>query len=294
MRFGYLSHNHAGGIRPDDLARELEARRFDSLWVGEHTHIPVGSDARRVEYPGGGPMPDSAWSTMDPFVSLAIAAGASTDLVLATGVCLPLEHDLLDLACTVASLDVLARGRLLLGIGFGWHPDEHTQHRPDIPFAQRHQAVRERVRALRAAWAGDGAEFHGTWDRFERSIIRPQPVGGAVPIALGGAGPIGMRHAAEYADEWCPVDVALVDSAGRRDVGAAIVRFHELAAELGRDPATIPITLVMWARPTRERIDRYAALGVARLVFAPESPSVHGADATLAHLDRLAEVVDTY
>src|SRR5262245_31735765 len=129
MELGFLTLNHAGGIRPDALARELEDRGFDSVWVPEHSHIPA---SRQTPYPGGGDLPDGYWHMMDPFVSLQAAASATSTIKLCTGICLVLEHDLLDLACTVATLDALSGGRVLLGIGVGWNEEELTNHRPDL------------------------------------------------------------------------------------------------------------------------------------------------------------------
>ena len=84
MKFGYLSLNHAGGLAPDKLARTLEERGFDSIWLPEHSHIPVSRD---TPYPGGGDLPDGYWNMMDPFVSLTAAAGATKHLKLCTGIC---------------------------------------------------------------------------------------------------------------------------------------------------------------------------------------------------------------
>ena len=114
MRFGFLTVNALQGIRPDVLATELEQRGFDSIWVPEHSHIPV---SRATPYPAGGPLPEGYWRMMDPFVSLAMAAQTTTTLELCTGICLLLEHDVLDLACSAATLDALSGGRLRLGVG---------------------------------------------------------------------------------------------------------------------------------------------------------------------------------
>ena len=146
MKIGYVAMNSEVGIRPARLAVELEQRGFDSMWVPEHSHIPT---SRRSPSPSGGELPSGYLHMMSPFVSLAAAASVTTDLVLATGVSLILEHDLLDLACTVATLDVLSSGRVLLGIGVGWNAEELANHRPDLPFSQRYSAMRERVDALR-------------------------------------------------------------------------------------------------------------------------------------------------
>ncbi|MEZ5227903.1 MAG: TIGR03619 family F420-dependent LLM class oxidoreductase [Acidimicrobiales bacterium] len=218
MKFGYLSTTTAG-IRPDHLATELEARGFDSIWMPEHSHIPAD---RTTPYPSGGELPSSYYHMMDPLLSLMAAASASSTLELYTGICLVLEHDLLDLACATASLDVLSNGRFKLGIGVGWNEEELANHRPDLPFKLRYSAMRERVAALRTCWGDERASFDGRWDSFTDSYVYPKPVRGTVPVALGNAGPVGIQHAAEYADEWCPIDASMLNTNGRPDVAGAI------------------------------------------------------------------------
>jgi probable F420-dependent oxidoreductase len=291
MRFGYISMNSAAGIRPAVLARELEERGFDSMWLPEHSHIPT---SRKSAYPAGGDLPDGYLHMMSPFVSLAAAASATTELVLATGVCLLLEHDLLDLACQTSTLDVVSEGRLLLGVGVGWNVEELANHRPDLPFSQRYSALRERVAALRTIWESEEAEFAGKWDRVESSWVYPKPTNGRVPIALGNSGPLGMRHAAEYADHWCPINTALLGKNGRSDVEGNIAHFRELVAENGRDPADIPISLFLFSRPTPERLTRFAALGFERIVLAFENGDVQPESATMRHLDTLTSVVEDW
>jgi probable F420-dependent oxidoreductase len=288
VKFGYLSLNDADGIRPDTLARELEARGFDSIWMPEHSHIPV---SRETPYPGGGDLPDGYWHMMDPLVSLQAAATASTNLQLCTGICLLLEHDALDLACAVATLDRLSGGRVLLGVGVGWNEEELANHRPDLPFAKRYAAMRDRVAALRAAWTQEDATYDGEWDRFTPSWVYPKPANGPVPIALGNAGPVGIRHAAEYADEWCPIDASLLNTSGRPDVAGGIELFRRLATEAGRDPDTIPISMFSWAGPRQDRIERYAELGVHRVVLPPPRMTRHSEADTLAYLDSITPAV---
>src|SRR3982074_192507 len=121
MRVGFVSMNTPGDVAPDTLARELEARGYDSLWVGEHSHIPA---SRETPHPAGVELPKMYFHMRDPFVSLAMAAAASPNLKLGTGVCLVLEHEILDLTKTVATLDELSGGRLLLGVGVGWNREE--------------------------------------------------------------------------------------------------------------------------------------------------------------------------
>ncbi len=287
MKFGYLSHNNVEGIKPQHLASELEARGFDSIWMPEHSHIPTD---RRTPYPAGGELPSSYYHMMDPLISLMSAAAGSETLQLYTGICLIHEHDLLDLACACATLDVLSGGRFHLGIGVGWNEEELANHRPDLPFKQRYSAMRERVAALRVAWSEERASFDGQWDKFSESFVYPKPTRGTVPISLGNAGPVGIKHAAEYADEWCPIDASMLNTNGKPDVAGAIELFRQLATDAGRDPDSIPITIHSF-RVNEARFEQYANLGVERIVLFPPSMNVVSVDETLAHLDKLAEVV---
>ncbi len=291
MKFGYLTGNHAEGILPGDLARELEARGFDSVWVPEHSHIPVD---RRSPYPNGGPLPGSYFHMMDPWVSIAAAAAETSTLTLGTGICLLLEHDLLDLACAVATADVLAEGRVVMGIGVGWNEEELENHRPDLPFKKRYSAMRERVEALRTAWRDEEASFSGTWDSFSTSWVFPKPIKGTVPIALGNAGPLGIQHAAEYADEWAPIDVGVMNTDGKPDVLGGIQRFRNLADEAGRDGSSIPISLYIWGRPRQERLEEYAEAGVTQFVFTPVNFDLPSADETLRYIDELTSAIEEF
>ena len=291
MKFGYLTGNHAEGILPGDLARELEARGFDSVWFPEHSHIPVD---RRSPYPNGGPLPGSYFHMMDPWVSIAAAAAETSTLTLGTGICLLLEHDLLDLACAVATADVLAEGRVVMGIGVGWNEEELENHRPDLPFKKRYSAMRERVEALRTAWRDEEASFSGTWDSFSTSWVFPKPIKGTVPIALGNAGPLGIQHAAEYADEWAPIDVGVMNTDGKPDVLGGIQRFRNLADEAGRDGSSIPISLYIWGRPRQERLEEYAEAGVTQFVFTPVNFDLPSADETLRYIYELTSAIEEF
>jgi len=288
MKFGYLSSNTAEGIRPDTLAVELEDRGFDSVWMPEHSHIPT---SRATPYPAGGDLPETYWRMMDPFVSLSLAAAATESITLCTGVCLLLEHDLLDLACSVATLDHLSGGRVRMGVGVGWNEEEFVNHRPDVPFKQRYSAMEERVAALRVAWTDEEASFAGKWDNFTESWVYPKPAQGSVPIALGNAGPVGIAHAARYADEWCPIDASMLNDGRKPDVAGAIDLFRQLATDNGRNAEVIPISIFLLdVRP--DRVERYAEMGVDQVVLGPPTMHQHTADDTRRHLDEMRDLVE--
>ena len=280
MQVGFASMNTADDIRPDVLARALEERGYDSLFVGEHSHIPA---SRRTAYPAGGELPAGYRRMMDPFVSLAVAAASTERLLIGTGVCLVLEHDVLDLAKTVATLDVLSDGRLLFGVGVGWNEEELADHRPDVPWSRRYGAARECLEVLRRCWTDEDSEFHGEffdldplWS-FPAPAQQPHP-----PVILGTSGRLGTRHAIEWADEWMPMDVGLGDVA--RKVG----RFRELAADAGRE---LPISIVTFGDPTKAELEHYRDLGIVRAVVGAGRREWDAPATAMPFIDRYAELI---
>ena len=235
MRFGYLSLNNAEGIRPARLARELEDRGFDSVWMPEHSHIPVSRD---TPYPAGGDLPDGYWHMMDPFVSLQAAAAVTTKLILATGICLVLEHDILDLACTVATLDVLSGGRALLGIGVGWNREELVNHRPELPFKLRYSAMRERVDALRRIWTEEEPAYDGRFERFSASWVYPKPIQQPLSlwVAVGGT-PNSVARAAYYG---LPLMLAIIGG-NPQQFQPLTELYRRTADKMGHDSSKLPI-----------------------------------------------------
>jgi alkanesulfonate monooxygenase SsuD/methylene tetrahydromethanopterin reductase-like flavin-dependent oxidoreductase (luciferase family) len=191
----------------------------------------------------------------------------------------------------VATVDALSEGRVVMGVGVGWNEEELANHRPDIPFRLRYEAMRERVEALRTIWTEEEPAFQGRWDRFEASWVYPKPVQRPLPVALGNAGPVGIGHAAAYADEWCPIDASLLNQGGRPDVAGGIEMFRRLAAEAGRDADQIPITIFSWAGPRPDRFERYRDLGVRRVVLPPPTMERHDETATLRYLDEATSVI---
>lgn len=267
MKIGLASPNSSYGVPTAQMAAEVEQRGYDSLWVGEHSHIPT---SRKTPHPSGIELPRMYWHMRDPFVSLAVAAEATTTLKLATGVCLLLEHEILDLAKSVASLDDVSGGRFEFGVGVGWNREE-LENVSTVPWAQRYNAMRETVTALRSLWTEDVAGFSGEFVNFEPTLVYPKPKqAGGPPVALGCQGRLGMRHVVEYADEWCPIDI------GFRDVVQAIGWFRDTANEAGRDPDGIPITIYCFGAPDAPTVALYEENGVSRVLLgAPDEADAH-------------------
>lgn len=281
VQLGFTTMNNPEDVPPGELARALEDRGFDSLWIGEHSHIPA---SRTTPYPSGGPMPDQYTRMMDPFLSLTAAAAATQTLLVATGVALPLEHDVFALAKTVATLDHLSGGRVIFGVGVGWNEEELADHRPDIPWRLRYRALDEAVAALRALWTDEEASFHGRWFDFGRALAFPKPLQRPhPPVYCGAAGRLGTAQAIEWADGWAPMDIALGDVAKR------VSRFRERVAAAGRHD--LPITVVTFGDPEPDALRQYRDLGIERAVIGASRSRWDDPSSTYPFLDSYAALL---
>jgi probable F420-dependent oxidoreductase len=264
-------------IRPDEVAREVESRGFESIFFPEHTHIPV---SRRTPYPAGGELPKDYWHTHDLFVSLSMAAAATKTLKVASGICLVIERDPIVLAKEVASLDFLSGGRLLLGIGGGWNAEEMENHGTD--FRTRWKLLRERIEAMKVIWREDEAEYRGELVRFDKIWQYPKPAQKPhPPILLGGHGPKALDRVVAYCDGWMPISFR----AG--DIAEGIEGLRERAGKVGRDMKSIEVS-VFWAQADEKAIADYEKLGVARVILPLPAA---GRDQVLPLLDRYASLI---
>ena len=242
------------GLAPPALGRAVEERGFESLFYAEHTHIPVAS--RR---PDGRPVRPFA-ETYDPFVALAAVAAVTTTLKVGTGVCLVTERDPIITAKAVASLDRLAEGRFLFGVGAGWNREELANHGTD-PHT-RMGLLAARVHAMRRIWTEDEAEYHDNFVNFDpiwswpKPAQRPHP-----PVLVGGNGPGTEGRVLDFGDGWMPQSGHLesVEELKRR-----VDALQRRAADAGRAP--IPVTL--WgAIPDGALLEAFAEAGVDRYLL---------------------------
>jgi len=262
-------------IRIDELARALEERGFESLFVTEHTHIPT---SRRTPWPGGGTLPTEYSHTLDPFVGLAAAAAVTSRLRLGTGICLVIEHDPIVMAKQVATLDLLSSGRFLFGVGAGWNAEEMEHH--GTAFPTRFRVMRERVLAMKEIWKKDEAEFYGEFVRFDRIWSYPKPVQKPhPPVLLGGEGAHTLRRVVEFCDGWFPRGRAGADT-----ILAQLADLRTQAASAGRDPKTISIS-VFGGKPDVPTFERYRAARIDRVVLPLPS---EGREHILPLLDQYA------
>jgi probable F420-dependent oxidoreductase len=243
------------GMDPAELGREVEERGFESLFLPEHTHIPVSRD---TPYPGGGELPPEYSHTLDPFVALGAAAAATERLKLGTGVCLVIERDPIVTAKEVATLDRISDGRFLFGVGAGWNVEEMRNHGTDP--STRFRRMRESVEAMKAIWAEDEAEYHGRLIDFDPIWIWPKPVQKPhPPVLVGGLGDKVYDRVVAYGDEWIPNRVQNPEALGER-----IAELQRRAEAAGR--GQIPVT-VFGAKPEVRLLERLRAAGVTRSLF---------------------------
>lgn len=269
-------------MRPDDFARAVEARGLHSIYLPEHTHIPV---SRRTPPPtGDAELADEYRRTLDPFVALAMAAAVTERVLLGTGICLVAQREPIVTAKAIASLDQLSGGRFVLGIGFGWNADEIEHH--GIAMPDRRDLTREHMLAMRELWNEEVAEFHGQHVDFSPSWSWPKPAPrtdiAGPPVLIGGAaGPKMFAHIAEYADGWIPI--------GGRGIRDALPELHSACEAVGRDPSSLRI-VPFGTIPNAGKLEYYASLGIDEIVLRVPSGD---ADAVLPLLDQYAALTES-
>jgi probable F420-dependent oxidoreductase len=279
MRFGVQLFVTDQSIAPDVAAREAEARGFDSMFIPEHTHIPVN---RRTPPPMGEPLPVQYYRCLDPFVALTAAAAATERLRVGTAVCLVAQRDPIVLAKEIATLDLLSGGRFVFGVGFGWNREEIEQH--GIAYADRRAITRERILAMQRLWEDDVASFEGEYVSIEPSNAWPKPVQKPwPPVYMGGSGgPKLFEAVAEYADGWMPI--------GGRGVAKALPELRRLMEERGRDPDSLKI-MPVGSIPEPGKLEYFAGLGIEDVIVGIS----HGtADEVLPQMDEFAKVVEPF
>lgn len=252
-----------------ELARAAEEAAFDAAFVTEH------------------PFPDDQWlakgghHALDPFVALSFAAAATTRLRLQTNLCIAAYRNPFLLAKSVATLDALAGGRVILGLGTGYLEGEFAAL--GAPFAERNDRTDEAIHAMRAAWTGESVELRGEHFVAAGNTMLPTPAQpGGPPIWIGGNAKRAIRRAVELADGWVPMPNPARSAARRRtpaletldDLQARIEEAHAVCAAAGR---TSPLEIV------------FMPLGLDMFTNAPVV-----ADAVIESIRSLAEVGVTY
>jgi probable F420-dependent oxidoreductase len=271
MKIGFFFFGTDYSMSVVELARELEERGFESLFLPEHTHIPA---SRRTPWPGGAELPRHYSHTLDPFVALAAAAAVTKTLRLGTGICLLTERDPIVTAKEVATIDLISGGRFEFGIGAGWNAEEMANH--GTAFEARFRVMVDRAKAMQAIWTQDEAGYQGEFTNFEPIWSWPKPVQKPhPPILLGGETRHTLRRVMDFCDGWFP------RGRGFGDPEAEMRRLRSAAKEAGRDIKTVSTTL-FGAEPEAAYLEQCRAAGIDRALIGLPS---EGRDAILPLLD---------
>lgn len=276
MKAGIVLFTSDRGIAPAAAAKAAEARGFRSFFVPEHTHIPVKREAAHPQT-GDETLPDDRYMrTLDPWVALATAASVTERIELATAVALPVESDPITLAKTIASLDHLSGGRVVLGAGFGWNTDELADHK--VPAGKRRTVLRETLQAMEALWSQEEASYDGEFVNFGPSWAWPKTVSQPrVPILIGAAGnERNFNWIAKYADGW-------ITTPGEQDIAERVQLLHKIWKEADRPG--LPRIVVLEFKPDAERLAQFTELGVTDVLYGLPDKSE---EEVVAYLDRLA------
>lgn len=268
-------------IQPIELAQAAEARGFESLWFPEHSHIPVSRETPWGGFKGMPPLPEEYKRTHDQFVALAACAAVTKQIHLGTGITLVAQRDPVWLAKEVASLDVISKGRVLFGIGYGWNREEMRNH--GIAFKDRRAILREKILAMKELWTKDEASYSGQFVKLEKSWAWPKPAQKPhPPIILGGAaGPKTFPDIIEFCDGWMPIG-------GLHDFAGGLKGLHQACKEKGRDPASIELGVFFGAGFDPKQLQPLADAGVKRVILPlPPKPAAE----VLPLLDQYAKLI---
>jgi probable F420-dependent oxidoreductase len=310
VEFGFALRGRGPLAKPDVLlkmAAKAEALRYQSLFVTDHVVLPVSTARSTYPYSPTGQFPGGAQQDyLEPLAVLGYLAHATTRIRLGTSVLVVPYRNPLVTAKMLATLDVLARGRLILGIGTGWLAEEFEALQAP-PFAERGAVTDEYIDVMRRAWTMDPVTVEGRHYRVKDVHALPKPVQRAgIPIWVGGHSDAAAKRAGRIGDGWHPIGgrppAVLEPEAYAQKV--EVVR--RAAKDAGRDPArlTLSLRVPMQVRPAgakalagdrpffqgsaaeiRADVERYAGLGVTHFVFDPIEEDLRG---VLANIERFA------
>jgi probable F420-dependent oxidoreductase len=271
MRIGLHALGIGFGADPaviEVVARAADAAGFATLWSGEHVVMVDRPDSPYPYTADGRIAVPSHADWLDPLVALAFVAAVTSRIRVATGILLLPQHHPMVVAKQAASLDVVSKGRFVLGVGIGWSREEFTAL--GIPFAGRAKRTREFVEVMRTLWREDVASYDGEFARFREVRSYPKPVHhGRVPVVLGGNSDAALDRVAAYGDGWYGFNLA------REELPERIEALLSRCRRAGRDPATLEIAVALQAGHPEDRA-ALAGLGVTELVVVESPPADPG------------------
>lgn len=264
MKVGMIGIGCGAGITPAairTIATTSERLGFSTLYAVEHV-IFTDDYERKYPYSQAGELPGPTHMTLyDPFIALTYAAACTTRVRLGTGISLVPMHNPVILAKEIASLDQLAEGRFMLGVGIGWMAEEFQA--AGVPFEDRGKRCNEYVEAMQQLWGNERASYSGEFVRFQNIRCNPKPVkGGRLPVTVGGETTAAMRRVARYGTGW----FGYMNSPEMAE--EKIKKLHRILAEHGRKPEEVELIITpndpKYAAP--DSLKRYRDAGVSEIV----------------------------
>jgi probable F420-dependent oxidoreductase len=246
------------GITPAEAAKAAEDAGFHAFYVPEHSHIPTSRDS---DHPGtGGDLPDDRYlRILDPWVALATASAVTSRIRLGTAVALPMEHDPITLAKTLATLDHLSGGRVTLGVGFGWNLEELEDH--GVPGRKRRTVLREYLELMQQLWSSEVASYDGEFAHLKPSWAFPKPVQQPrIPILVGAGGTTkNFDWIVANADGWITTPI-------ETDIEERVAALNQAWRSAGRDGDPRIVVLVT-SRLEPDQLEQWACIGVDEVLF---------------------------
>ncbi len=245
MKYGFTLPGRGPLARPDTLAaiaRRGEELGYHMLMTGDHIVVPRKIDSP-YPYTEGGEFPGSgSGEAMEQLTVLAFLAGQTQRIRLVTSVLIVPHRNPLVAAKVLATLDVLSKGRLVVGVGVGWMREEFEALGLP-PFEERGAVTDEYIQAFKELWTSDNPTFEGRYCRFAGISFLPKPVQKPhPPIWVGGESRRAIRRAAQLADGWYPIGSNPQFPMGEpEELAAGLKRLASYAERAGRDPAKIEV-----------------------------------------------------
>jgi probable F420-dependent oxidoreductase len=284
--FGIATALTENTLAPDMLGPWLEANGFESLWFGEHSHIPVDLKSERQTYKE---VPEAFKELYDPLLALMSVAAATKTLRLATSVLIVTEHHPIRLAKMLSTLDRISGGRVIIGVGGGWSAEEMADY--GVSFKDRWKVVRETVLAMRKIWGNEIASFDGEFIKFLPMWSGPKPINGArLPVLIGASRTFAFPHIAEYCDGWVPVDQGDAMPGLMEDLRAHMAAIGRSFDDLDHTIITHPLAHYDGDRDAlKRRVEELYAIGFRRMLLTLPSDTPNVQWKTLESLHKVVE-----
>ena len=283
MKIGLFAINYGTCADPElavRVAQHAEAAGFESVWTGEHVVLPDPA-------PPGFTMPPTL-PLLDSVVGLTLVAAHTSTIKVASGIIvLPLRNPVI-LAKELASVDVASNGRLIAGFAAGYVAAEFTA--AGVPMPGRGARMDDYIRALRALWSMDRPEHQGQFVSFSGIGAHPRPrQRPSPPIVVGGEAPAALRRAVTMADGWYGFYLDMQETHRHVEALRRLARQYERPAELGR----LELTITPAGPLDKAAVERYAELGVDRLVLLPQPDAPPSQRHAPVPVDRILRNIDT-